>query len=187
MPDSQKLPVVEIHYERVIKGLNLTPEQFVDLCILCGCDYCPAIRGIGKKTALKLIREHGSLEKILETLDRKKYAVPEAMENNLEEIRELFNNPEVVDGATVDDFKPGKVDVEGLKKYLVDEKQFDPIRVNGTIKRIQGSKEQTSQTRMDTFFKPKAGSSAGFNKRKGGDDKGGKGKKPRGATRGRRR
>jgi flap endonuclease-1 len=26
-------------------------EQFVDLCILCGCDYCDSVRGIGPKKA----------------------------------------------------------------------------------------------------------------------------------------
>ncbi len=39
--------------------------QFVDLCILCGCDYCPSIRGIGPTTALKLIKRHKDLEGVL--------------------------------------------------------------------------------------------------------------------------
>jgi flap endonuclease-1 len=30
---------------QVIEGLELTPDQFVDLCILCGCDYCGTIKG----------------------------------------------------------------------------------------------------------------------------------------------
>lgn len=29
----------------MIAGLELTPDQFVDLCILCGCDYCGTIKG----------------------------------------------------------------------------------------------------------------------------------------------
>ena len=33
-------PVVQ-----VLEGLGLTPDQFVDLCILCGCDYCGTIKG----------------------------------------------------------------------------------------------------------------------------------------------
>jgi 5'-3' exonuclease len=32
------------------------------LCILCGCDYCSTIKGIGPKTALKLIRECKTIE-----------------------------------------------------------------------------------------------------------------------------
>jgi flap endonuclease-1 len=29
----------------VLEGLGLTMEQFIDLCILAGCDYCDTIRG----------------------------------------------------------------------------------------------------------------------------------------------
>ena len=31
---------------QVLEGLSLTPDQFVDLCILCGCDYCGTIKGM---------------------------------------------------------------------------------------------------------------------------------------------
>ena len=31
----------------MLDELKLTPEQFVDMCILCGCDYAGTIRGIG--------------------------------------------------------------------------------------------------------------------------------------------
>ena len=30
---------------QVLEGLQLTREQFIDVCILCGCDYCGSIRG----------------------------------------------------------------------------------------------------------------------------------------------
>ncbi|KAI3839212.1 hypothetical protein MKX03_032842, partial [Papaver bracteatum] len=48
--------------------LNLTMDQFIDLCILCGCDYCPTIRDA--KRTLKLIRQHGSMECILDNINR---------------------------------------------------------------------------------------------------------------------
>jgi flap endonuclease-1 len=37
-------------------------SQFIDLCIMCGCDYASNIRGIGAVRALNLIKQHGSLE-----------------------------------------------------------------------------------------------------------------------------
>ena len=36
MPEARKLPVQEISYEKVMKMIDLTHEQFVDLCILLG-------------------------------------------------------------------------------------------------------------------------------------------------------
>ncbi len=41
---SAKLPIMEYEHEKVLEGLKLTPDQFVDLCILCGCDYCGSIK-----------------------------------------------------------------------------------------------------------------------------------------------
>ncbi|XP_015782211.1 flap endonuclease 1 [Tetranychus urticae] len=55
----------EFILERVLEGLNITYDQFVDLCILMGCDYCDSIKGIGGKKGLDLIKEHGSIEGIL--------------------------------------------------------------------------------------------------------------------------
>ena len=33
---------------QVLEGLGLTQDQFIDLCILCGCDYCGTIKGAGR-------------------------------------------------------------------------------------------------------------------------------------------
>lgn len=74
-PASQKSAVTEFEYAKVLEELNLTPEQFVDLCILCGCDYTDKIPGIGPVRALGLIKKHGSIEKVLESLDPEKYKV----------------------------------------------------------------------------------------------------------------
>lgn len=45
--------------------------QFIDLCILLGCDYLEPIKGVGPKSALKLIREHGTLKKVVKHLRAK--------------------------------------------------------------------------------------------------------------------
>lgn len=72
-----KQPILEIDFEVMIRGMGLTYEQFVDLCILCGCDYCSTIKGIGPKTALKMIRQHKTLENVVSALKKeKKYSIP---------------------------------------------------------------------------------------------------------------
>lgn len=38
------------------QGLDLSHDKFIDLCVLCGCDYTGSIKGIGPKKALALIR-----------------------------------------------------------------------------------------------------------------------------------
>jgi flap endonuclease-1 len=41
-------------------------DEFIDLCIMCGCDYTHSIGGIGPIKAFNLIKEHGNIEKVLE-------------------------------------------------------------------------------------------------------------------------
>jgi len=84
--NASKSDVQQLDYQKALVGLGLTREEFVDLCILLGCDYCDSIRGVGPKTALKLIREHSTIEKILDNIDQKKYGVPDTWIPN--EVRE---------------------------------------------------------------------------------------------------
>lgn len=72
-PASRKEPIIEIDLASVLAGLEMNMDQFVDLCILCGCDYSGSIRGIGPQTALKLIQTHKSIAEALKHLDKDKY------------------------------------------------------------------------------------------------------------------
>lgn len=55
--------------------------------------------GIGYKTAVKLMKKHGSLEKVLEALDPAKYTIPEKFD--YVGARKLFHTHEVMDPSTV--------------------------------------------------------------------------------------
>ncbi len=39
----------------MLKELNFNYDEFVDLCILCGCDYTEGIEGVGPVTSFKLM------------------------------------------------------------------------------------------------------------------------------------
>ncbi|MFU8826157.1 MAG: DNA polymerase I [Brevefilum sp.] len=55
----------------VVDKLGVPPEKVVDFKALCGdpSDNIPGVKGIGEKTAVKLLAEFGSLEGIYEHLD----------------------------------------------------------------------------------------------------------------------
>ena len=74
---ASKSMVQTMDHSKALQGLGLTQAEFVDLCILLGCDYCDTIKGVGPKTALKLIREHKNIETILKNMDSNKYTIPE--------------------------------------------------------------------------------------------------------------
>lgn len=55
---------IEIDHDEVIRALNFTREEFLDFCILLGCDYNDNIPGIGPVNAYKLLQEHRRIEQL---------------------------------------------------------------------------------------------------------------------------
>lgn len=53
------------------KKYGITPSQVVDFLALMGdkIDNIPGVRGIGEKTAIRLLKEYGSIEKIYESIN----------------------------------------------------------------------------------------------------------------------
>ncbi|AQK88068.1 Flap endonuclease 1 [Zea mays] len=152
--------------DKVLEELELTMDQFIDLCILCGCDYCDSIKGIGGQTALKLIRQHGSIESILENLNKDRYQIPEDWP--YQEARRLFKEPNVT--LDIPELKWTAPDEEGLISFLVKDNGFNEDRVTKAIEKIKSAKNKSSQGRLESFFKPTATTSAPL-KRKETSDK----------------
>lgn len=69
---SKNKPVTVINLKRTLEGLKLSYEQFTDLCVLLGCDYCETIKNIGPKSAYKLLTKYGSLEDVVKVLRESK-------------------------------------------------------------------------------------------------------------------
>jgi flap endonuclease-1 len=68
--------------------------------MLCGCDYLEPIKGVGPKTALKLVKDYETMEEILEHLAHGKTKVPEDWP--WEEAKKLFTNPNVTPAKDVE-------------------------------------------------------------------------------------
>jgi flap endonuclease-1 len=178
---ASKAMLQSINYQKALEGLGLDHAAFVDLCILLGCDYCDSIKGVGPKTALKLMKQYGSIEQILEHIDESKYKVPdnwyppsykkrkteyntddekesEEEENDEEPVyvqaRRLFNEHEVTQDVSL---KWNPCHKEELTKFLVDDMGFSAERVASSIEKLQKAYTATSkpQSRMDSFFQVK--------------------------------
>eukprot|EP00834_Sanchytrium_tribonematis_P001947 NODE_52_length_30984_cov_1.383358.p14 type:complete len:347 gc:universal NODE_52_length_30984_cov_1.383358:21835-22875(+) len=125
--DNKKLDIKEITLSTILEDMNLTQSQFIDLCILLGCDYLESIKGLGPKSAMNLIKKYGSIDKIVEAKasDKNgkglKFDIPEVWD--YQQARELFINHPVIPAEDVD-FKWIDPDEQGLVDYLVTEKNF---------------------------------------------------------------
>jgi len=184
-----KRPVYEVRLETMLAQLDVSMASFIDFCILCGCDYCGTIRGIGPNTAFKLIKTHGSIEAAVASLDATKAAgVP--VEWPVAEARALFQVPDVVDTHSASlRWEPPNYD--GLVTFLVGRHSFNESRVAKVVERLKALRHSGTQMRLDAFFKVKEGkevpASAKFDPYAkkpsigGGSKGGGRGKRKAGA------
>lgn len=74
--------------EKVKADMGIEPELFIDVLGLAGdtSDNIPGVKGVGPKTAIKLIAEFGSIDRIYENLDelKKKKKLHENLSNSKE-------------------------------------------------------------------------------------------------------
>ncbi|MDX1745847.1 MAG: flap endonuclease-1, partial [Halobacteriales archaeon] len=100
-----------MNLDATLEDHDISWEQLVDIGILCGTDYNEGVSGIGPKTALKEVREHGDLFAVLE--DRGitiEYA---------DRIRDLFLHPPVTEDYHLDlEVTP---DIREARAYVTDE------------------------------------------------------------------
>jgi flap endonuclease-1 len=131
--------------DRVLKECEITYQQLIDVGILIGTDFNPdGIKGLGPKTALKLIKEHGTLENALPHIKNAEFPHPP------EKIREIFLHPKVRDDYTLEWKEPN---VDGIVDFLVREKDFSENRVRKAIEKMQeGTKELKSKTTLEKWF-----------------------------------
>lgn len=134
-----------LELEKIRKALGLTQSQLIDLGILVGTDYNPdGIKGIGPKTALKLITKHGSLEDALPHIKNAEFPHP------VEDIKDLFVNPRTTDDYVLEWNRP---DVAGLIGFLSGEHSFSQQRVMGAIEKMKaGMVPRAKKTTLDRFF-----------------------------------
>ena len=118
-----------IDLSQMLETHGLSREQLIDLAIMIGTDFHPGIKGIGPKTGIKLIKQHGSIEIICQVKDKE---VPE----RLDEIREIFLNHPAVEVAD-EDLKPGQIDVKGLTQFLQVERQFSQRRMDNELDKLR--------------------------------------------------
>jgi len=133
-------------YLKLLTELGLTREQLIDVGILIGTDYNPeGVRGVGPKTAIKLIKKHGTLEVALAEIPKVEFPHP------IDEIRELFLKPPVTDDYQLEWRKP---DAAGILAFLCGEHSFSRDKVLGAIERMErGYASGTAgAARLDRWF-----------------------------------
>ena len=121
------MPLISL--EETLKSLKISREQLVDIAILTGTDYNEGVKGIGPKTALKLVRKFGGIEKLLAS-----GKIQTAGIENYKEVREIFLAPKVTSAYELKWLPP---DEEKVLEFLCEEHDFSEERVAKALKRIR--------------------------------------------------
>jgi len=129
-----------------LKLLGITREQLVDIAILVGTDYNDKVPRVGPKTALKLVKQYGSLEKI-ESEKGMELKFPYV------EIRELFLNPPIL---KIEKLEWPDPEPDEIKRILCKDHDFGEDRIQNTLNRLSKALEElhgsTKQSALSDFF-----------------------------------
>lgn len=120
--------------EKILETMGITQKQFIDICILLGCDYTGTVNGIGPVSSVKFIKKYGNIEKMIkqqksfsyETMDykssRKMFTIevestkkitrkkikPKYKKNKIEEMKTFLNKFNITDkkiNKMIDEYK----------------------------------------------------------------------------------
>lgn len=155
---NRREPVQEISLDEVLRALDFTFPEFVDYCILLGCDYCSTIERLGPVSAYKLVQQFCTLETIvhlIETGDKvtSKYKMPKNFE--FQRARDTFCRPAVHPPEALE-LGFSDIEEDRLREFLVLNRGFNQMRVDGGLEKIRKTRKKATQLRLESFFVPPA-------------------------------
>lgn len=171
--------ITQFKLSKVLQELNITYSQFIDLCILLGCDYCPTVDGIGMKKSFDLIKKYKSIEKMLNIPNfqlgshiidfteefrtkyvlARKYFLNPPVNTDIEQIKWSVPNYKDLERILINKYSYSQATVHkllvkplngGYYKFIVDKTAYEVI--NGQYNIINTSIQNNSNDDNDDLF-----------------------------------
>lgn len=137
----------EIVFDEVLSTLAISREQLVLIGLLCGTDFNAGVRGVGPKTALKIVKKYATLGAVCAFV-KTKYNYE--FEEEIDAIYDFFLNPPV---GEMPKPKFGFPSAEEVRRILVDEHDFSEERVNNVLTEMEKAlKEKSAQKKIEEWF-----------------------------------
>ena len=133
-------------------------KQLIDVLGLMGdkVDNIPGIPGVGEKTAIALIKEYGSIEKIYENTDKLKGKLKEKVENNKEQAFQSKKLATIILDCPIE-FDEAALSVKPYNKDAIRD-LFKELEFRRLAQTILGEDIGGSETLSTTTYTPKASS-----------------------------
>ena len=134
---NKRRDVVSIfHYDKIRDDFDMNYDQFLEFCILCGCDYCPSVQKVGHITAMKLFKEHKTIDEIMKNT---KFDFPENYKETFQLAKDnflLFRDKLNIEELT---FHTSTANVFEIEKYLIDTINMNEKRVQNALKKFHNN------------------------------------------------
>ena len=117
-----------------MKCLELSYFEFLDLCILSGCDYCKNIKGVGPHKALHNIKKYKNIESIVENM--KNVNIEDDYIKKVIQSRKLFAIYKDTISLKNMNIIHNKIDIEKLKLFLIDDCLMSKTRVEKSLLKL---------------------------------------------------
>lgn len=134
----------------VMEKYGLTPEQIIDMKGLMGdpSDNIPGVPGVGEKTAIKLLKEFSTLEKLLESIDK---VTGNKLKEKLEEFKDQAVMSKVL--ATIERQAPVEVSVENAAYEGFEREKlvaiYKELGFHSLLEKLGGDSAGTEQVELE--------------------------------------
>ena len=131
--------------DEILDKYGVIPSALIEIKALMGdpSDNIPGVKGVGEKTAIDLIKQYGTIDRIYENLDA---ITKEKLKVNLEECRELAYLSRIL--GTIIRKKEGLTEISEFKRREINKKElltlYQDLEFNSFIKKLGLDQEQVS-------------------------------------------
>jgi len=101
---SKNKQTLEIELDKILEKTELTYEQFVEFCILLGCDYCDRIKDLEPLEIFNYYIKHKNIPDTINDIKNNNINVPDM--SNYQEYKDYFINPPAIEVNKVKLQKP---------------------------------------------------------------------------------
>ena len=130
--------VVEL--QDVLNNLGIDRDKLIAIAILVGTDYNKGVKGVGPKTALKLVKQEDNFDKLFKEVKA---------DFNWKKIYAIFKSMPVMKEYQL---KWGKVDEDKIKEILIEEHDFGEERVNNILDKLKKKDKGKDQKGLGDFI-----------------------------------
>ena len=131
---SHNISTTEINLNNLLSHLELNQDEFIDFCILLGCDYCQGISEYKPNIIFEYFSKYKTIEKTLELMKNDNMNVPDEIQ--YKDTKKYFLNPTIID-IPLSSLKMNEPDYDKLLLKLVDDYGLIKFLIKQKLKKLK--------------------------------------------------